>query len=84
MMFIVFLILFFIQTSFSFLTQSPIWKTSIYFRAGQENVINTLTGNDQTPNYTFTFSSALSGMPYIAYGIGKYQGIFLMIKELII
>lgn len=57
-------------------TNDPIWSTSNYFRAGNENVINTVTGSDQTPTYTFTFSSALSGVPNLGYGIKKYEGKF--------
>ena len=28
---------------------APVWLTSEFFRAGNEYVINTRTGNDQTP-----------------------------------
>lgn len=69
MMLIVILYLFFIPTSFTFLTQSPQWTTSNYFRASQANVITTLTKNDKTPNFTFTFSSPLTTTPTLAYGI---------------
>jgi hypothetical protein len=69
-----YLLLFLIHSILSINTSNPIWKTSIYFRAGQENAISTLTGNTKTPQYTFVFSSALTGVPNIAYGISKYQG----------
>ena len=51
-------------------------------RAGQEDVITTFTGSSQSPfaSYTFTYSSALPGIPYLAYGIQKYRGT-LPIKE---
>jgi hypothetical protein len=42
-------------------------------------VISTLTGNTSTPTYTFTFSSALSGVPNLAYGIKNYRGKNLII-----
>jgi hypothetical protein len=58
----------------SLATQSPTWITSNYFRAGNEAVIKTLTGNTSTPNWTFTFSSALNGYPNLAYGIKNYRG----------
>jgi hypothetical protein len=52
----------------------PTWLTSPYFRAGHQAVIQTLTGNNQTPTFTFTFSSALTGSPDLAYGIKNYRG----------
>ena len=55
-------------------TNEPVWSTSAYFRAGNEYVISTKTGSDQTPQYTFTFSSALSGVPNLGYGIKNYEG----------
>ena len=54
----------------------PIWITSPYFRANNEPVINVLTGSSSTPRYTFTFSSALPGLPNLAYGIKGYKGIY--------
>ena len=54
----------------------PTWVTSPFFRAGQESVISSYTGSSQYPfaAYTFTFSSALPGVPNLAYGIQKYYG----------
>ena len=52
----------------------PTWLTSPYFRAGNQAVITTLTGNNLTPVFTFTFSSPLTGIPNIAYGIKNYRG----------
>ena len=52
----------------------PVWVTSNYFRAGNEAVINSLTGSSVTPMYTFTFSSALPGIPNLGYGIKNYEG----------
>jgi Ca2+/Na+ antiporter len=53
---------------------TPTWLTSTYFRAGNEKVIAVLTGNTSTPQYTFTYSSALTGTPSLAYGIKNYRG----------
>ena len=53
---------------------APIWLTSNYMRAGNENVIKELTGEAIDPIYTFTFSSALPGIPNLAYGIRRYRG----------
>jgi hypothetical protein len=52
----------------------PTWLTSPYFRAGNQAVIQVLTGNNQTPTFTFSFSSALTGSPDLAYGIKNYRG----------
>jgi hypothetical protein len=68
----------------NYTTSSPQWLTSSYFRAGNEAVIQTLTGNNTTPTYTFTFSSALPGLPNLAYGIKNYRGISYFIEETII
>lgn len=56
-------------------TVAPTWTTSNYFRAGYQNVIdNVLTGDDATPipSYEFTFTSALSGVPELGYGMKNY------------
>ena len=63
-----------LHTTHAFTTASPVWLTSEYFRAGNEYVISTLTGNDQTPRFTFTYSSPLPGIPYLAYGLKNYRG----------
>lgn len=55
-------------------TIPPTWVTSNLVRAGNNFVIRSLTGNSRTPNYTFTFSSNLSGIPYLGYGIKAYEG----------
>lgn len=51
----------------------PQWLTNNYIRAGNENVISSLTGSNVTPTYTFTFSSPLSGIPNLGYGIKAYE-----------
>lgn len=61
-------------SSQTFQTQQPTWVTSPFFRANNEDVISTLTGSNVTPQYTFTFSSALPGLPNLAYGIKGYRG----------
>ena len=60
----------------NYTTSQPTWVTSPYFRAGQEAVISTYTGSNQYPfrAYTFTYSSALPGVPNLAYGIQGYKG----------
>lgn len=63
-----------VKVMFSYLSAAPVWLTSNFFRAGNEDVIATLTGSDKTPEYTFTFSSALPGVPNLAYGIKNYIG----------
>ena len=61
--------------TFSLNTTSPVWVTSNYFRAGNQNVISTLTGKNANPppTYTFTFSSPLTGIPELGYGIKNYE-----------
>jgi len=58
----------------------PTWLTSPFFRAGNQAVISTLTGSSLTPTFMFIYSSALTGTPYIAYGIKNYRGISSFIK----
>ena len=55
-------------------TQSPVWLTSPLFRAGNNEVISSFTGSGTNPQYTFMFSSSLSGMPSLAYGVKGYRG----------
>ena len=57
-------------------TVEPIWLTSDYLRAGNRDVIHNLTGSDAdpVPTFTFTFSSPLSGVPDLGYGIKNYEG----------
>ena len=67
----------------SYTSNAPTWLTSPFFRAGQEEVISTFTGSSQYPfrSYTFTYSSALPGVPNLAYGIQKYRGTSLTTQE---
>ena len=64
-------------------TVQPIWVTSSYFRAGNQAVISTLTGSSANPppRYTFTFSSPLTGIPELGYGIKNYEGNDYMAEE---
>ena len=57
-------------------TTPPIWITSNYVRAGNENVIATRTNETASPvpSHTFTFSSPLNGTPHLGYGIKAYEG----------
>ena len=64
----------FVPVALCYLSAAPEWLTSTYFRANNEDVIATLTGSSSTPTYTFTFSSALPGVPNLAYGIKNYMG----------
>lgn len=56
-------------------TVPPTWITSNLVRADNRNIIATKTGSNTTPTYTFTFSSPLSGTPFLGYGIKAYEGI---------
>lgn len=51
-------------------------------RAGDENVVKELTGSDYDPIWTFHFSSALPGIPSLAYGIKKYRGKDTLMEEM--
>ena len=50
----------------------PTWLTSNYIRAGNQNLFTTLTGAGVLNTYVFTFSSSLSGIPLLGYGIKSY------------
>ena len=58
----------------SFTSTQPAWLTSQYFQAGTELIFDTLTGNDQNPEYITTFSHSFTGTPQLAYGIKNYRG----------
>jgi hypothetical protein len=59
----------------NYTTSDPTWLTNHYFRAGYEVVISSFTGSSvPSTDYTFTFSSALPGIPNLAYGIKQYRG----------
>lgn len=61
----------------NYTSSEPTWLTSPFFRAGYEDVIKVYTGsNVPSTDYTFTFSSALPGVPYLAYGIKRYRGTY--------
>jgi hypothetical protein len=74
--FLLILFLLFNQTSQTYSSVAPVWLTSKFMRAGNEDVIKELTGQAIDPIYTFTFSSALPGIPNLAYGIRRYRGTF--------
>ena len=59
---------------YSYTSVSPTWLTSSYFRAGNQIIISSATGNSSKPAFVFTFSSALSGIPNLAYGLKDYRG----------
>jgi|LakMenEpi03Aug12_release.lakeMendotaPanAssembly.Ray.scaffolds.fasta_scaffold202773_1 hypothetical protein len=50
----------------------PIWLTSNYIRSGNQNLFTTLTGSGNIYTYNFPFSSNLSGIPHLGYGIKAY------------
>lgn len=52
----------------------PVWVTNSYVQAGNNNVINSLTGNSVTPTHTFPFNISFSGVPNLGYGIKAYKG----------
>ena len=63
-------------------TTAPVWITSPLFRAGDKRVIDfNLTGSGTNPRYVFTYSSSLTGVPNLAYGIKAYRGSFSYIQE---
>jgi hypothetical protein len=72
--FLTFLLTFFTTAHSAYNSTSPTWLTSPYFRAGNNRVITTKTSAGQQTYYTFTFSSALSGIPNLAYGVKNYRG----------
>lgn len=76
MLFSLILFAYMLYLSVCYATSAPTWITSPYFRSGNNRVINRNTGNNTTPTYTFTFSSALTGIPNLAYGVKSYRGIF--------
>ena len=57
------------------MTVPPAWIKSDYFRAGYEDVIDSFTdeNTNPVPSYTFTFTSALSGLPELGYGIKSFS-----------
>ena len=73
-----------VNSTKSYDSVAPKWLTSPYFRAGNQAVIATLTGNSSTPTFTFTFSSALSANPNLAYGIKNYRGKAFLMQGMII
>jgi hypothetical protein len=70
----IFILLNLLFSSLSYTSVGPTWITSNYMRAGNQDVIATLTGSAIDPIHTFTFSSALPGFPNLAYGIKRYRG----------
>ena len=73
-----------VNSTKSYDSVAPKWLTSPYFRAGNQAVIATLTGNSVTPTFTFTFSSALTADPNLAYGIKNYRGKAFLMQATII
>jgi hypothetical protein len=64
---------------------APTWITNTYIRAGNMNLFTTLTGQGVLNTYVFSFSSNLSGVPMLGYGVKSYAGIILFyIKQMII
>ena len=57
-------------------TYAPSWVTNSYVQAGNEQIISTLTGNNQTPTYIFNFANAFPNIPNLGYGLKNYIGIF--------
>lgn len=80
MMYLLLFLIFLPHTIRSLYTVQPTWITSPLVRAGNRNIISTLTGNNVTPTFTFTFSSPLPGVPYLGYGIKAYEGKYLFMN----
>ena len=72
-----------VNSTKTYASVQPTWLTSPYFRAGNQAVITTLTGNSSTPTFPFIFSSPLTGIPSLAYGIKNYRGTDLKTQETI-
>lgn len=72
--YLIFILLNLVFSSLGYNSVAPTWITSNYMRAGNQDVIATLTGSAIDPIHTFTFSSALPGVPNLAYGIKRYRG----------
>lgn len=64
-------------------SELPIWQTSSYFRGSSEGIITTPTGNNTVPSFSFTFLTAFDSTPEIAYGVKRYNGIYMLIKVVI-
>lgn len=79
-MYLLLFLIFLPHTIRSLYTVQPTWITSPLVRAGNRNIISTLTGNNVTPTFTFTFSSPLPGVPYLGYGIKAYEGKYLFMN----
>lgn len=58
-------------------SHNPILTSSSYFRADNKAIITQLTGNTVTPTFAITYSSAFDNKPSIAYGIKRYEGIYV-------
>lgn len=56
----------------SFTSVSPTWVKNAYFRSDNAKVINKNTKSGEVTTHTFLYSSSLSGVPGIAYGIKSY------------
>lgn len=63
---------------------APTWLTSNYIRSANQDLFNTLTGSEVVNTYSFTFSSTLSGIPHLGYGIKSYQGMICFMQVMII
>lgn len=68
-----------ISLIYSVIQYPPTWVTSNYIRSGNQDLFTTLTGPGTVHVYSFSFSSSLSGIPHLGYGIKSYQGISLTI-----
>lgn len=68
-----------ISLIYSVVQYLPTWVTSNYIRSGNQDLFTTLTGSGTVLSYLFTFSSSLSGIPHLGYGIKSYQGISVTI-----
>ena len=62
----------------------PTWLAHNYIRANFQDLFTSLTLSGANTDYVITFSSSLSGIPMLAFGIKSYQGTSELTQEGII
>lgn len=62
----------------SYNSVSPTWVTNNYFRAENNKVINSNTNAITTRTKTINYSSAMTGVPQLVFGMKSYRGILIL------